>query len=104
MRVRSVVREPDAVSGNLRCLQYIGRPFYVKPTISRRWGLKAWLLWTFGGHVPAADLPEYKPEGYRIEDLGPSSLQGRGVAEMQVASCTIQQIQNQLLMGKRHSG
>lgn len=33
--------------------------------------------------MPSKNLPEYRPEGYRIAELGPVSLEGKGIDEMQ---------------------
>lgn len=35
--------------------------------------------------MPSKYLPEYRPEGYRIGELGPVSLEGKGIDEMQGA-------------------
>lgn len=35
--------------------------------------------------MPSKYLPEYRPEGYRIAELGPVSLEGKGIDEMQGA-------------------
>lgn len=66
-------------------MQYIGHPWYIKPTLTKRWNLKSWVLWLTGGYIPSKYLPEYRPEGYRIADLGPVSLEGKGIDEMQGA-------------------
>lgn len=85
LRVLWFTPEPDPSSGRYHFMQYIGHPWYIKPTLTRRWNLKSWILWLAGGYVPSASHPEYRPEGYRIAELGPVSLEGRGINEMQGA-------------------
>jgi len=64
-------------------MQYIGHPWYINPTLGRRWNLNSWLLWLTGGYVPSSQRPEYRPEGYKIAELGPASLEGKGLDEME---------------------
>lgn len=85
LRVLWFTPEPDASTGRYHFMQYIGHPWYINPTFTQRWSLKSWALWLTGGYVPSNHLPEYRPEGYRIAELGPVSLEGKGVDEMQGA-------------------
>ncbi|KAJ5173597.1 uncharacterized protein N7500_001528 [Penicillium coprophilum] len=85
LRSRWFTSEPDPSTGRYHFMQYIGHPWYIKPTLIQRWGLKSWVLWFTGGYIPSKYLPEYRPEGYRIADLGPVSLEGKGADEMRDA-------------------
>jgi hypothetical protein len=49
-----------------------------------RWGPKALLLRLIGGAIPGDQ--KYLPAGYRIHELGPSELVGKGDAEMRKTS------------------
>ncbi|KAJ5730016.1 uncharacterized protein N7483_004524 [Penicillium malachiteum] len=69
--------------GRYHFMQYIGHPWYIKPTLTRRWNFNSWVLWLTGGFVPSKYLTEYRPNGYQISELGPVSLEGKGIDEMQ---------------------
>ncbi|KAI1174815.1 hypothetical protein F4777DRAFT_366767 [Nemania sp. FL0916] len=58
-------------------------PFYIKPTISNRWGPKAWAIWLYGGKLPGDDPEEYMPQGYLWTDMGPKNRMGLGGEEME---------------------
>ncbi|KAI4611935.1 hypothetical protein J4E80_007386 [Alternaria sp. BMP 0032] len=72
--------EIDERTGRANAGQYIDRPWYVKPSFMKRWGPNALLLRLVGGVVPGDE--RYHPGGYRINELGPSELVGKGDAEM----------------------
>ncbi|KAI5288822.1 hypothetical protein KEM54_004821 [Ascosphaera aggregata] len=55
-----------------------GAPFYVEPTLWRRWSPSAWLSWAVGNPLPGDNKEAYCPEGYAIRDLGPKGFDGRG--------------------------
>jgi hypothetical protein len=71
----------DRDTGRANFCRYIAHPWYVQPSFFSRWGPKALLLRLVGGAVPGS--PKYRPEGYRIHELGPSELVGKGTAEME---------------------
>ncbi|CAA9957301.1 hypothetical protein PTMSG1_00909 [Pyrenophora teres f. maculata] len=73
--------ELDKQTGRANFCQYTAHPWYIKPTFSARWGPKALLLRLIGGAVPGEN--KYFPHGYRIHELGPSKLVGRGDNEME---------------------
>ena len=72
--------EIDGRTGRANAGQYIDRPWYVKPSFMKRWGPNALLLRLVGGVVPGDE--RYHPEGYRIHELGPTELVGKGDTEM----------------------
>jgi hypothetical protein len=57
-------------------------PTYVKPGFMNRWSLEAWFVWAFGGNLPGDKGGTFAPEGYKIEEMGPRGLQGKGLEEM----------------------
>lgn len=85
--------EIDPTTGRSLFEQYIGYPFYIKPTMLRRWGWKSWLLWLTGSYVPSSNKPEFRPEGYKIPDLGPAVFEGKGREEMEAAKTAILRMQ-----------
>ena len=89
MRVRWFTDRPDPKTGCIHALQYISHPYYIRPTFSRRWGMKAWVLWFVGGSIPSQDKPEFYPEGYKICEMGPAALREKGTAEMCQAKASI---------------
>ena len=70
--------------GRFNADHYISHPWYIKPTFSARWGLKALLLRATGGAIPGNDGDKYLPQGYIIAEVGPDALRGKGESEMQV--------------------
>lgn len=73
--------EIDPQTDRAHYLRYVAHPWYIEPSLSSRWGLKAWLIWLAGGLLPGDEA--YKPDGYRICELGPKSEVGKGGAEME---------------------
>lgn len=74
--------EPDTASGRLNAVTYISHPWYVKPSLWKRWGLEAWATWLVGGTLPGDEGSRYIPQGFKTEELGPNSFQGKGLAHM----------------------
>jgi hypothetical protein len=68
----------------LHAEQYISHPWYVKPTWASRWGPSAWMVRVLGGVLPGDGGDSYKPQGYRISELGPQALEAKGKDEMEV--------------------
>ena len=93
MRVLWFTPTPDSTTGKYHFMQYIGHPWYIKPTLTRRWNLNSWLLWLTGGFMPSEKRSEYRPEGYNISHLGPVSLEGKGANEMEAAKPAIRRVQ-----------
>lgn len=74
----------DPRTGRFHAVHYIDRPWYIEPTFTNRWNVVSWFLWFIGGAIPSKDKPENRPEGYRIPDLGPENMEGKGTDEMNV--------------------
>lgn len=72
--------EQDQQTGQANFCRYTAHPWYIKPSFSARWGPKALLLRLIGGMIPGEK--RYFPDGYRIHELGPSELVGKGDVEM----------------------
>ncbi|KAL2398838.1 ER-bound oxygenase mpaB' [Exophiala dermatitidis] len=81
-RVSYFTATPDPLTKRYHTMQYIGHPWYIKPSLARRWNINSWLLWLSGGYIPSTHDNRYHPEGYRIPEVGPASLAGQGVDEM----------------------
>ncbi|KAF2489011.1 hypothetical protein BU16DRAFT_600647 [Lophium mytilinum] len=73
--------EPDLYTGCSHFMRYTAHPWYIKPSLSARWGWKAWLIWLAGGVLPGDE--KYFPGGYQICTLGPTALVSKGGAEME---------------------
>ncbi|PSK51972.1 hypothetical protein B9Z65_3239 [Elsinoe australis] len=82
LRKRRFTDEPDA-AGRIHSVQFVAHPWYVKPSFSWRYGIKALLLRLAGGKLPGDDGDNYRPEGYKIPEIGPETLKGKGSVEME---------------------
>ncbi|KAF4555060.1 Hypothetical protein D9617_3g021290 [Elsinoe fawcettii] len=69
-------------NGHYSSQEYVSHPWYVRPTLQRRWGLKAWFTWFIGRKLPGDDGNIYNPEGYDIRGIGPMSMQDKGSCHM----------------------
>ncbi|KAI2622359.1 hypothetical protein GGR54DRAFT_629910 [Hypoxylon sp. NC1633] len=75
--------EPDQQTGRItQRMPYGNFPFYIKPTLWNRWGPVAWAIWLYGGKLPGDD-PQYMPEGYMFQELGPENRKDLGIEEME---------------------
>lgn len=74
--------DPDPVTGLIHKNDYLVHPHYTKPGFWNRWGPMAWFVRLSGGDVPGSKGLLYEPQGYRIEEVGPKSMKGKGEAEM----------------------
>lgn len=79
LRYNPVSDHPDPKTGRLFINEYENQPWYVKPTFFTRNSPMAWFRWAIGGPYP--DGQRYKPEGYKIFEIGPQKLEGKGVEE-----------------------
>lgn len=75
--------QPEAATGRYHALQYFGLPWYVKPDLAGRWGFTALRTRLWGGVLPGDEGDTYCPFGYRIAELGPAALRGKGQEEME---------------------
>lgn len=71
----------DSRHGRYFLSDYLAHPWYVKPTLTRRWGPGAWITRLLGYKVPGDDGDKYYPQGYTFADIGPKSLSGKGTKE-----------------------
>ncbi|KAI0147192.1 hypothetical protein GGR57DRAFT_262906 [Xylariaceae sp. FL1272] len=74
----------DRETGRYHPPTYIVHPWYMKPSLSSRWGPNALLTRLYGGVLPGDQGTTYHPEGYLISELGPSTLVGKGLQEMNI--------------------
>ena len=81
-RKKYVADDADPVTGRYSSQEYLSHPWYVKPTFKRRWGTKAWLTRLLGRKLPGDDGNRYAPEGYKLEEVGPTATRGKGGKEM----------------------
>ena len=57
---------------------YETHPYYVKPTFWNRFEPRAWFSRMMGLPVPGDEGDKYWPKGYKIGELGPESMRGKG--------------------------
>lgn len=57
-------------------------PYYIEPTLWRRWGPGAFLTRYMGLPVPGEEGDKYFPKGYKIVEIGPKGFQGKGGEEV----------------------
>ncbi|KAI9722357.1 MAG: hypothetical protein M1812_001829 [Candelaria pacifica] len=86
---REVSEGADPKSGCFYYKTYAAHPWYVKPTLSNRWGFEAWMTWALGGSLPGDEGEKFKPKGYHIQDIGPDSMQGKGLDAVSVTKARI---------------
>ncbi len=77
MRAHYMTAEPTK-DGTYYTLKYDAAPYYVKPTFVQRWKPGAWYSWLMGLPLPGDEGLKYSPGGYRIPEMGPESMRGRG--------------------------
>lgn len=53
-------------------------PWYIKPTLWNRLGPSAWPARLMGLPLPGDENGRYWSNGYRIQDIGPNFMRGRG--------------------------
>ncbi|KAF2088755.1 hypothetical protein K490DRAFT_72476 [Saccharata proteae CBS 121410] len=76
MRIQNMSEEPDK-NGRIHVKVWDSEPWYVEPTFVERWSPKSWVKWLAGKPYPGDK--KFKPEGYRIQDVGPKSMEGKGM-------------------------
>lgn len=75
---RSPLSRTPTDQGTYFTTKYDAEPFYVKPTIWGRWGPVAWMSWSMGLPLPGDDGDRFFPGGYRISEVGPTKMRGKG--------------------------
>jgi hypothetical protein len=79
-RYAVVSEHPDPTTGRYHLSEYESEPWYVKPTFFARYSPLSWFRWGIGGSYPG-DGRQYKPEGYKIFEVGPKKLERLGQQE-----------------------
>ncbi|PNS16452.1 hypothetical protein CAC42_186 [Sphaceloma murrayae] len=79
---KAYIAEKAEENGRFSSKEYLSHPWYVRPTLKRRWGPKAWFTWAIGRKLPGDDGNRYNPEGYRIKDVGPRIAKDMGTEYM----------------------
>ncbi|MCJ1405075.1 hypothetical protein MMC11_008301 [Xylographa trunciseda] len=57
-------------------------PLYVRATLWERWSLQAWVFWLLGRPLPGDAKQQHHPQGYKISDIGPDRMIGKGAQSM----------------------
>lgn len=78
MAVRRTFPNPDPQTGRFHQLNYVTYPFYVRPSLSNRYGPSTWTSWVLGIPLPGDGNGRYRPQGYSIADAGPEKMEGKG--------------------------
>ena len=83
LRYRWIETGNDSRSRRYYLYDYLAHPWYIKPTLRRRWGPGAWMTKLLGYKLPGDDGDKYCPEGYTITDVGPEAFSGKGMQDME---------------------
>lgn len=78
LRVHKTTYEPSQ-AGTYHFTTYEAHPWYVKPSLWNRYGPMVWMTWILGLPVPGDEGDRYRPNGYKIPDIGPDFMRGKGV-------------------------
>ena len=65
-------------NGTYYTKKYDAAPYYVEPTVWGRWQPSAWYTWIIGLPLPGDEGDKYHPEGYKISQIGPDKMSGKG--------------------------
>ncbi|KAL6704785.1 hypothetical protein ACN47E_007589 [Coniothyrium glycines] len=79
LRYSLLTEHPDPKTGRYHVTEYDSEPWYVKPTLFARYAPLAWIRWAMGRPYP--DGKHFKPEGYKIFEVGPKKLESQGQEE-----------------------
>jgi len=90
LSARQVMDEADPATGRYNVVEYLAHPYYSKPTFWNRWGPEAWFVRLSGGTVPGEK--EWLPEGYKIEEVGPRGVKGKGAKDLQEQEVRIREV------------
>ncbi|KAL8692432.1 MAG: hypothetical protein Q9218_002532 [Villophora microphyllina] len=70
--------EKPAADGKRSLRIWDAAPYYVKPTFWRRWGPGALVSRLLRIPLPGDEGDKYRPQGYRLADVGPDRMLGKG--------------------------
>lgn len=73
----NALEEPDP-DGRRSLSLWEAAPYYVKPTLWRRWGIQAWVSRALGTPIPGDEGAKYYPDGYKLLEVGPKIFLGKG--------------------------
>ncbi|KAL8763411.1 MAG: hypothetical protein Q9184_000799 [Pyrenodesmia sp. 2 TL-2023] len=76
--LRMVELEPPSQDGRIALRVWEGAPYYVRPTLWRRWGPEALASRLLGLPLPGDEGEKYYPRGYMIPEVGPDVVAGKG--------------------------
>ncbi|CAF9940553.1 MAG: hypothetical protein ALECFALPRED_008712 [Alectoria fallacina] len=95
LRVHNTTDEPSQ-AGTYHMTVYETHPWYVKPTVLKRFEPRAWKNWIMGLPVPGDEGDKYRPNGYKIPEIGPDFMRGKGADFMRASK--------ERLVGERMKG
>lgn len=95
LRVHNTTHGPSQ-AGTYYMRVYETHPWYVKPSLFNRYGIRAWKDWIMGLPVPGDEGDKYRPSGYKIPEVGPDFMRGKGVDYMRAS--------RERLVGERMKG
>lgn len=80
---RIVELENASQDGRVALRVWEGAPYYVRPTLWRRWGPEALASRLLGLPLPGDEGDKYYPHGYTIPEVGPKIVAGKGAENAQ---------------------
>lgn len=82
LKDRIILDTPNPKTGRYLLSYWYYNPFYVRSSLWNRWGPRALLCRTLGLDIPGMKPEIYKPDGYLFEEVGPTTMRGKGVEAM----------------------
>ena len=82
LRKQYIPLAADSETRRFNSIEYLSFPWYVKPTMWRRWGPRSWISRLAGRKLPGDDGNIYLPDGWIFPELGPLALKNNGIKEM----------------------
>lgn len=82
LRKHYIPSGPDPSTGRYNAVEYLSYPWYVKPTLSKRWGPKSWITRLLRRKLPGDDGNKYLPGGWTPAEIGRKALSGMGIKSM----------------------
>jgi len=89
---RKYIEENSGSKDKHQLTDYLIHPWYVNPTFSNRWGLRAYTNRVFERKNPGDDGSTFLPEGYRIDEVGPAVGAGMGKDWMEKERARLQDL------------